>query len=144
MKKLAVTAVITTSLLTTGCASIFSSKYETMSIQAQQNEKELVGVDCNLSNDKGSWQVTTPSDVKVRRSHRDLQVNCEKGQENFIPTSVSSSVSPLFFGNIIFGGIIGMVVDYTNGPGFRYPKEIIIDKNQGYIVPEKKKTRKGR
>lgn len=45
--------------------------------------ERLEGVQCTLSNDKGTWKVTVPSRVKVRRSAAPLAIDC--AGEGFSP-----------------------------------------------------------
>lgn len=134
MKKKVVSLLIILSVsLLSGCASIFSSKYQHVSLETQDNQVQVDGAHCLLANNKGAWEVNTPGEVKIRKSPANLEIQCNKDQKEFHKAVVGSDVKPLFFGNILIGGLIGMVVDYVHGPGFGYPKEIVVDSKIGYV-----------
>jgi hypothetical protein len=133
MKLKSISLVLVSVLGLTGCASIFTSKYQTVSVNSVNENSEMDGAKCRLKNNKGLWEVTTPGDVKIRKSPRDLEIFCEKEGASFTKATVDSSVHPMFFGNVVLGGIFGMLIDYTYGPGFSYPKEIVIDNKYGYV-----------
>ena len=74
-----------------------------------------------MTNDKGTWFVATPGTVAVHRSMTDLSILCTK--ESFQPASnvAPSSTKGMVFGNLLFGGIIGVGVDAATGAAFDYP-----------------------
>ena len=109
-------------LTMSGCASITGTSIEAVSVQTvDQNAKEVTGSACELTNNKGKWFVTTPGSVSISRSNDDLQVLCKK--ENMGPgrASVVSATKGSMFGNIIFGGGIGAIIDHNNGTAYEYP-----------------------
>lgn len=56
----------------------------------------------------------------IQKGFGSLAVNCSNG----ITTSVDSSVKALAFGNFVFGGGVGVLVDINNGSGFDYPEKL--------------------
>lgn len=109
-----------------GCASIVSGQNQSVSVTSRQDSGEVSGAQCSLTNDKGSWYVTTPGSVTVRRSFNDLAVNCKKdGLEPGLLT-VKSSTKGMAFGNILFGGFIGAGVDMSTGAAYDYPDLITV------------------
>ena len=75
----------------------------------------LTHATCQLANDKGTWSVTTPATITVQKSAADLMVMCEKtGMEPGTVRAVSK-VGAGMFGNVIFGGGIGAIIDHTKG-----------------------------
>jgi hypothetical protein len=109
----------------TGCASIVSGHNQPLSVTTQgQGGADVAGAKCTLSNDKGTWYVTTPGSVTVHRSFNDLSVNC--AHDAFDPgvTTVKSATKGMAFGNILFGGIIGAGVDMSSGAAYDYPSLI--------------------
>ena len=60
---------------------------EELSIHVADAAGPIDGAKCVLSNDKGSWSVTAPDTVTVRRSNGDLSVACEK--PGYIPASAT-------------------------------------------------------
>jgi hypothetical protein len=52
--------------------------YEHVSVNVSDEKGPVSGVQCTLSNDKGSWNVTAPDAAAIRRSSSDLKVSCQK------------------------------------------------------------------
>ena len=112
-------------LALTGCASITGSKLQPVTIQTIQDNKEVAGVGCTLTNDAGKWFVTTPGSVTVQKSTGDMAVDCTRDSATGHETLVSKSTGMLW-GNIIAGGGIGYIVDRNTGAGFDYPNSITV------------------
>lgn len=109
----------------TGCASITGSKLQPVSVQTVQDSQEVAGVGCTLTNDAGKWFVTTPGSVTIQKSTGDLSVDCKKDELSGRETVVSKNNTAVW-GNIVFGGGIGYVVDRNTGAGFDYPNSITV------------------
>jgi hypothetical protein len=122
MKKLVVVAAV---VALSGCASITGSKLQPVSVQTVQDNKEVAGAGCTLTNDAGKWFVTTPGSVTIQKSTGDLAVDCTKetvsGHENVV-----SKANGGVWGNIIAGGGIGYIIDRNTGAGFDYPTQITV------------------
>ena len=104
------------------CASITESKNQSMSVSTG----DVVGAQCTLSNSKGSYYVTTPGTVMVRNACDQLAISCYK--EGYVPANpsagtVEDEAKAMAWGNIIFGGIIGLAVDRSTGAGCTYPTQ---------------------
>jgi len=130
MKVTAITAALCLGGLS-GCASIVSGVNQPLSVETRLNGEAVAGAACRLSSNKGTWFVTTPGSLTVHRGFQDLVVECTK---NGLPPSIDSipsHVRPIAFGNIVFGGIIGVVVDSGDGAAFDYPDLITIDIGRG-------------
>jgi hypothetical protein len=120
-------ALVAITMLGSGCASIVSGQNQSVSVETRGKQGQAVsGANCKLSNDKGTWFVTSPGSVSVRRSYDDLLVNCEKETQDAGLASVKSSTKAMAFGNIIFGGLIGAGVDVASGAAYDYPTLITI------------------
>ena len=93
-----------------GCASITESKNQSMSVTTG----EVTGAMCTLSNSKGSYYVTTPGSVLVRNACDPITITCTK--EGYVPANPSAGTvqdksKGMAWGNLVFGGIIGIAVD---------------------------------
>lgn len=122
MKKTNSVVLVFVALLGTGCASIVTGHNQSVSVETRGKQGESVAsANCKLTNDKGTWFVTSPGSVSVRRSYADLLVNCEKTDQQPGVASVKSSTKAMAFGNIIFGGVIGAGVDIASGAAYDYP-----------------------
>ncbi|MEO7726763.1 MAG: hypothetical protein ABIS45_05875 [Burkholderiales bacterium] len=82
--------------------------------------KEVTGSACELNNNKGKWFVTSPGSTTITRSNDNLQVLCRKDPD-IGRASVVSATKGSMFGNILFGGGIGMIIDHSNGSAYEYP-----------------------
>lgn len=108
--------------LSSGCASITGTTNQSVSVQTrEQGGGELAGAACELTNSKGKWFVTTPGSVMVHRSNDDMQVLCTKTGTEPGRTAVVSETKGSMFGNILFGGGIGAVIDHSSGAAYEYP-----------------------
>jgi hypothetical protein len=120
-------AVVAACFMFTGCASIVSGQNQSLSVTTKNKGADMAGAKCSLVNDKGSWYVTTPGSVTVRRSYNDLAVNCALDGVDPGSSMVKSSTKGMAFGNILFGGVIGAGVDMSTGAAYDYPEIIIVD-----------------
>jgi hypothetical protein len=118
-------AIIASSLLT-GCASIVNGTNQVVTVEARSQGQLVKGASCKLQNAKGVFYVTSPGTVTVHKSRDDLVVQCDK--ENIKPglAKIKSTVKGMTFGNILFGGVIGVVVDQNSGAAFDYPPIITV------------------
>ena len=90
--------------------------------------------DCTLQGPKGTWKVTTPGSVMVARSAEDIQVECQKeGSPNGLGKMISRAHGGMF-GNIIFGGGIGAIIDHSRGTGYEYPNQVSIIMGETVMV----------
>lgn len=69
----------------------------------------------------------TPGSVRLDKSKNDLAVTCSKDGFQTATVSHASSFGGATFGNIIAGGIIGVVVDAASGANYSYPDDIRLD-----------------
>lgn len=123
MLRISIAAGVSVSIsLLSGCASIVSGHNQSLSV----NTPGCSPANCQLTNTKGTWFVTTPGSVVVRRAYGNLSVVCTK--DGYVPasSSVASSTKAMAFGNIILGGVIGAAVDMGTGAAYDYPEVISV------------------
>lgn len=105
-----------------GCASITGSDMQSIMVSAQEKSGTAVHkADCTLQGPKGTWKVTTPGSVIVARSADDIQVECRKDGMSPGLAKLISRAHGAMFGNIVFGGGIGAIIDHSRGTGYEYP-----------------------
>lgn len=129
MKKIVIAASVTAlSILTTGCSTISGSgTSQSISVQTFASDgNEVEGAKCDMLNDEGTWFVTTPGSTIVHRSNKDLQVTCKKPGTDIGVANIVSRTKGNMFGNILFGGGIGAVIDHNNGSAYEYPSLVKI------------------
>ncbi|MET0936439.1 MAG: hypothetical protein ABWX83_10635 [Luteibacter sp.] len=109
----------------TACASITGGRYQKLNVQphtaAGQN---ITGATCRLSNDRDSVNVTTPGVAKIHRSSSPLDVSCMKDGAQIAHQSYPSSLRGMVWGNILIGGLIGIVIDFSNGAAHHYANQL--------------------
>jgi hypothetical protein len=121
-------------LLTSGCATITGSELQNLSLRARsETGADLEKVDCELKNDKGQWKSVAPGFAAVQRSAEDLLVTCsKKGEKNGILRAISRAAGGMF-GNIIFGGGIGAIIDHNKGTGYDYPDTLVVEMGKSTV-----------
>ncbi len=135
MNKLFLVGVVSILAMTTGCASIVSGQNQSLSVETRKSTAQVAGASCKLSNNKGTWYLTSPGSTTVHRSYEDLAVRCEKDGIDPGIASVKSSTKAMAFGNILFGGPIGAGVDMANGSAYDYPPLITVEMGETIIFP---------
>jgi len=126
MKKIITAGVLSVGLLS-GCASIVQGSYERVAVQTTASNELVPNVACKLENTKGNWVLKTPGSVTVRRASDDLYIECVKDGVPAPIAAVKSSGSSWLWGNLLFGGLIGLGVDLVDGDGYDYPLVITTD-----------------
>lgn len=121
--------------LFSGCASITGSEMQSVSVQTRtKGGLPVKEASCKLTNDRGIWMVTTPASIMVRKSAADMSISCEK--ETFEP-GMGRAVSKAnggMFGNIIFGGGIGAIIDHSKGTAYDYPNFFDIEMGANQVL----------
>ena len=131
----ALTAVLLSLGLLPGCATITSNEMQTVSLTTRSPEGQIVErANCVLKNDKGEWQAVSPAQVAVRRSAEDLMVTCRKeGNPDGLLRAISRAAAGMF-GNIVFGGGIGAIIDHNKGTGYNYPDDLSVKMGSSVTV----------
>jgi len=136
MNRAALLATLFAAAGTTGCASITQSETQSLALTASYQNKP-VEPQCSLTNDKGSWNSKAPANVSVRKSAEDLEVTCTlEGMPNGILKAISRAAGSMF-GNIIFGGGIGAIIDHNKGTGYDYPNQLPVKMGEAVVVDKK-------
>jgi len=140
MEKLTLLAVAALSVLATGCSTLTGEgTSQNLSVMTYTGDnKDLLGAQCELKNDEGTWTAVTPATVMVRRSNKDLVVKCSKQGLSDAQANVVSKTKANMFGNIIFGGGIGAIIDHNNGSAYSYPPVIKMTMGQDSVIKEAK------
>jgi hypothetical protein len=116
-------AVVAASVALSGCASIVKGSTQSVTVNT-----EPAGAICILSRDGQQIAVVnpTPGTVQIGKAAGTVSVACKKvGYVDAVGT-LSSSFQAMTFGNIIFGGIIGVAVDAASGAMHEYPPMVTI------------------
>jgi hypothetical protein len=116
------------SALFVGCSTVSGSgTSQSLSVQTfDLDGKNVDEAKCEMSNDEGTWFVTTPGSTIVHRSNKDLLVTCKKVGLDVGTANVVSRTKGNMYGNILLGGGIGALIDHNNGSAYEYPSLIKI------------------
>jgi hypothetical protein len=106
-----------------GCASIVEGTDQSVTVQTTPS-----GAICELKRDGAVIGVVnpTPGTVTVDKSKYDIAVNCKKDGYQDASGAFSSGFQGMTFGNILFGGLIGVAVDAGSGAMHEYPASVTV------------------
>lgn len=112
-----------TTAVLTGCASITSDSTQLVRVDALDEQGEVVAdAKCDLTNDTATYEVDTGRHVMVRKSGKNLNIRCESPtRDDLAEGTAISRPGAGMFGNIIFGGGIGAIIDHSSGKAYSYP-----------------------
>ncbi|AXI02102.1 adenosine deaminase [Aquirhabdus parva] len=103
--------------LVSGCASIINSKTQKVNITTSNGSKIVANVDGKT--------VQAPGIVGLDRSRVEKIITTSDA--NCAPQTIApSSVDPIFFGNILIGGLLGSTTDYSTEKMWKYDNTLII------------------
>jgi len=134
MRPIRLLLVIASVGLASGCASIVGGTGQVVSVETHQAEHPIEGARCEMVNSKGTYYVTTPGTVTIHRAYGNLRVRCDKEGIETGKATVVSATKPLAFGNILFGGAIGVAVDTTSGAAYDYPDLIRVGMGESTVI----------
>ena len=105
------------------CATIVEGDDQTVSVITAPPEAS-----CELT--RGGTAVAfvnpTPGSVVLEKSNDNISVLCKKMGHFDGAGTLASSFQGMTFGNIIFGGLIGVAVDAASGAMHEYPASIMV------------------
>lgn len=111
-------------LLTGACASIVEGSTDPITVATSSASPSA----CVLTNARGAWNGATAAPILVKRSRSDLSVSCvDSAQGTRGETVLASDVEAWTFGNIIIGGLVGLVVDWSTGAAYTYPDHVTVE-----------------
>lgn len=113
--------VVSCGLLLGGCATVVSGTTQSIGVNTDPE-----GADCKFTR-KGTLvgRVNpTPGTIQIGKDYENVSVSCRK--EGFEETTgvIGSEFQAMTFGNILLGGVIGVVVDAASGAMMKYPESV--------------------
>lgn len=117
-----VLAIVLSASIFTGCASITGDSTHPVKIETKTQAGEIItGAECRVSNDYGSNTMRSGDTIQVRKSSKDIDILCKHpGNPDANARAISRAGSSMY-GNIIFGGGIGAIIDHNKGTAYTYP-----------------------
>ena len=123
MKTLTALLLLAVSALS-GCASVLQDEEATIAFAAPGCPEET---ECTLRNKKGSWSLMVPGTITIPKSDDTLHVTCRTPDGRRHSAAMESKFGGSFWGNVILGGGIGMIVDANTDAHRHYDTSIVLD-----------------
>lgn len=105
-------------MIASGCATIIHGKLQNVSIAT-------VPADAIVKASDGET-CTTPGVLKLDRALSSYTLHIEKEGYKPIDITLRKDVDPWFFGNILIGGLIGIIVDLSTGAAYKFSPDDIV------------------
>jgi uncharacterized protein YceK len=105
--------------LCAGCASVMEGTDQPVTVETAPE----AGAACDVSNERGSWSLTSPGTVVIKKSASVLQIKCRKPGylEAKQYASAKMSNTALVGTMIPYVGILDAAVDGSSGAAQSYP-----------------------
>lgn len=104
------------------CASIVSDNDSTTYFQTDPVEKAR----CELHGQDFTRVINTPDSINLPSDAAPITVACSAPGYRTTTKELDTELDGWIFGNLIFGGIVGGVVDIARGAGQKYPPQITV------------------
>lgn len=123
MRQLIWAAFAVVVMLTSGCATLTKGSTQTVTVDTDPS-----GAVCTLTRDAKPLAVVnpTPGSVPITKSSGAISVICKKDKYLDAAGTMTSEFQAVTFGNILFGGLIGIAVDAASGATHEYPAQVTI------------------
>lgn len=125
-------------LILTACASVNGDTMQPIHIETRNDDAVSIRwAICELTNEHGSYHVSPPATIKVRRSAGDLTIICTRDGFSDAHGTAISRPDYSMLGNML----IGSVIDKKRGAGYEYPKLLHMTFGQTLIFEHKDEKR---
>ena len=128
MQRTASCLVLSFGLLVTGCATLTKGTSQAVTVNT-----DPTGATCTMTRDAKPVAIvnSTPGSVPVEKAQGTIAVLCRKQGYLDAAGALASEFQAMTFGNILFGGLVGVVVDAASGAMHQYPDMVTIT-----LIPE--------
>ena len=104
-------------LMVIACATIIHGTSQDISVNSVPSGAKVMV--------KGVHMATTPAVIKLSRKESNIILRFEKEGYEPVEVALNRSVDGWIAGNIIFGGLIGLAIDFINGAAYKLsPSEV--------------------
>jgi len=112
-----------------GCATIVEGASQVVRI-----ETDPPGASCSILRDGlvVSSIPSTPATISLFKDNGELSLQCNKPGYLDVESKQSAEFSGMTFGNILFGGLIGVAIDAGSGATHKYPAMVMLT-----LIPER-------
>lgn len=125
---LALAVLAATTALGSGCATITKGTTQTVTVST-----DPAGAVCTLTRDSKPLAIInpTPGSMPVEKGMGAVAIVCKRQGYLDSAGTMTSQFQAMTFGNILFGGLIGIAVDAASGAMHEYPAMVTIT-----MIPE--------
>ncbi len=109
-----------------GCASIVSDTESSTYIETDPEKAR-----CELHGQDFKRVVETPSSIHLSADAAPITMACSADGYRTTTQPLDTEMDGWIFGNIIFGGVVGVVIDAARGAGQKYPPHVMV-----FLEPE--------
>lgn len=109
-------AILAASVLLTGCATIMNGDMVNVPVHTTPSGATVV---------INGATYTSPTTVMVPRGKGDFKLHIEKEGYEPVDIMLTQSVDGWVWGNILFGGLIGVAVDFISGDAYDIDPELV-------------------
>ena len=117
----ALVCVLCAGVFLSGCATIVSGNETTTQIETDPEKAR-----CELQGDEFKQVVETPDSVHLSAKAAPISIHCVTDGYHEAAAELDTRADGTFMGNILIGGIFGLVVDAATQSGMKYPSKILI------------------
>ena len=123
-------------IMSTGCASIINGTTQKIKIDSTPSDATVVVKQLNSVTEANVWEGKTPAVVKLSRTKSYLVVVSREGYRSVETPVEYKSMSGWIWGNILFGGPLGCIIDGMDGAASNLgPDKIAVE-----LVAARKRT----
>jgi hypothetical protein len=109
------------------CASITGGTHQHLSVETRSANHAMVSADCTVTNSRGEQHVATPGVVVVHRDRGPVDIRCVKDGAAIGGQQYLAHMRPMFWGNFLIGGLVGFIVDLSDGAARHYPDVLQVE-----------------
>lgn len=110
----------------TGCASVSMSEntHSNVWVTASCGPIQNVGAQCRVSGSGLRMAFETPAELQITNSWRPLALECQGELLGSVSTVLIPKPNIVMAGNVLLGGIPGVMVDTATGRGLNYERHV--------------------
>lgn len=126
--RLSLAAVAAVVMLCSGCATLTKGTSQTVTVSTDPS-----GATCTLTRDSKPLAIInpTPGSMPIEKGMGAIAIICKRAGYLDSAGTMTSEFQAMTFGNILFGGLIGVAVDAASGAMHEYPAMVTIT-----LIPE--------
>ncbi|MEL6373711.1 MAG: hypothetical protein AAFR04_07060 [Pseudomonadota bacterium] len=121
-----------------GCATIVEGTSQKLTVNTAPQ-----GANCvlNRNGERIGAVASTPGTVDISNSRHDILISCDRAGYSRTQATLNSRFQAMTLGNLLVGGVVGVVVDAGSGAMNKYDKAITIPMQRPGARPPRRAPR---